>query len=705
MGYLKAVGKPVKVKKMWKNTREEVMWFDRRSPWRRSPLWLLVRVSMQLVFSRSTAKSTFKGDLYKTFMVFFLSRLLDLADYHPVSCDLRLAMKAKLERRLVKLCPSMEEPVFEFVNKSIQNTHSKLTTKWSTIRDQFATHYDFLCLRNLKFDADIFHSIPPLEKYIELIAERQSINKSSTFQPVNSIRKYHSDELPTQIQSISFLPQVHKAYNLKAFEAWVASNLSRWLESHKGDPATCSQLGLLIQNYHSVAFPLYSNNAEALSTMLLTIIELWIACDESATSICELLEDYDPGIPHGLFESLVLPFRSQMERLSRADEYLNRRRKRAKPSMPSIFKTSGHRDCFSVRYFEQSPEHQSLLDKIQGAAMKAKLAKVDELRNLKDQYDAFMKSYDDSECEFYEVVVDAFNDFREQEHLPTCKKCRYKSKAASLSIQIYEWPLPSDILEARSTVFELQVPLSFGSWRDTTIFFIIDVLKASYKSTEIPHAKYPMEEYKGLRDFFTPFSITQRQRVHLLSPNKPHEVTHRREKPVGISTESDICLDNGLRYYYYDRFNDCLVDTFDVQDEIPRRCTYSLPAKSSFLQRFIFRPSSAPSGPSPNAVIAAQSNCPHGMSLDEYKALGAIGLGYRLQWYNILPQLQVPSVDFKKVETCLVILQCIQQAGPSGSGHILRESHEILDDKIFACNLLDALQEALQRVKESWESS
>jgi hypothetical protein len=93
------------------------------------------------------------------------------------------------------------------------------------------------------------------------------------------------------------------------------------------------------------------------------------------------------------------------------------------------------------------------------------------------------------------------------------------------------------------------------------------------------------------------------------------------------------------------------------------------------------------------------------MSLDEYKALCTISLGYRLQWQNILLQLSAPSVDFKKVETGLVILQSIYQAGPSEPGNVLRASHEIADDDKFAHALLESLRDSLQRVKENWESS
>src|SRR5436305_8438073 len=92
-----------------------------------------------------------------------------------------------------------------------------------------------------------------------------------------------AEALPTCLGSST---RDYMAYNLRAFEAWVASDLHHWLGLHKGNTSTCGKLGDLIHSYYDVACLFYSGNPEATSTMLLTILELWIACDESATHIC-----------------------------------------------------------------------------------------------------------------------------------------------------------------------------------------------------------------------------------------------------------------------------------------------------------------------------------------------------------------------------------------------------------------------------------
>jgi Protein of unknown function (DUF3638)/Protein of unknown function (DUF3645) len=700
MGFLRPVGEPVDVSRLWKNTREEVMWLNSRLPWRRSPMWLLVRVAMQLVFSRSTVLSKLSGDLYKTFMVFLMSHVLELSHKHSLPSDLMYAMNAKLARRLLKLDSSFDGPGLNFVQNVMRNTHELIYARWSNIIEQAGPHYDLSRLECLDFGQDVFNTLPALDEYIKSMAKRENNKSSVAFQPASALVKYQAEELPACLDSSI---KDYMAYNLGAFEAWVASDLRPWLELHKWNISTCGKLSDLIQSYHDVACRFYSSNPEATSIMLLTILELWIACDESTTHICELLRDYDPGIPQDLLQSLALPFKCQMERLLRAEDYLNRRRTRARFRAPCIFRDFGLQTCFSVRYFNQSSEHQNLLEKIESRATQVRHEKRDELRQKKKEYKSLMQLHDQSECEYYEVVIDSYNDFREPRHSGSCKKCGYKSRAASLDIRIHEWPLPSNALEARSTVFELKVPPSYGRWRDTTMFLLLDVLKTEYLSTEMPRASHPLQGYQGLSSFFTPFSSTYH--IYLLSQNKPHEVTHRRNKSIAITTESDVCLENGLRYQYYDSRTGCFVSDFYVTDEIPKLSTYKLPAQSSSLQQFLFRPAAMPSGPSPNTVIASQSECPDHMSLDEYKALSTIPLGYRVQWQNILLQLSAPSVDFKKVETGLVILQSIYQAGPSNNGNVLRAGHEIVDDENFALALLESLHEASQRVKENWESS
>ncbi|UKZ64306.1 uncharacterized protein TrAtP1_005525 [Trichoderma atroviride] len=75
-GYLRGMGSEAHVSGITKHTREEVLWKQSKLPWRRSAVWLLIRVSLQLTLDRTAVGS---GELYKSFIVFFLSRVLTAA--------------------------------------------------------------------------------------------------------------------------------------------------------------------------------------------------------------------------------------------------------------------------------------------------------------------------------------------------------------------------------------------------------------------------------------------------------------------------------------------------------------------------------------------------------------------------------------------------------------------------------------------------
>lgn len=77
MNYIASLGGPTTSQRINKNTREEVLWSDCKYPWRRSSLWLLIRVTLQLLFERHGTGSGSLDGIYKAFIVQVLSHILD----------------------------------------------------------------------------------------------------------------------------------------------------------------------------------------------------------------------------------------------------------------------------------------------------------------------------------------------------------------------------------------------------------------------------------------------------------------------------------------------------------------------------------------------------------------------------------------------------------------------------------------------------
>ncbi|KUJ21678.1 uncharacterized protein LY89DRAFT_637548 [Mollisia scopiformis] len=698
-GFLGAVAEPVDGHPLWKNTREEVLWLDSHRPWRRSPQWLLMRVAMQ-----HTAEA-----VYKEFMMFFMAYVLEMSHQRPdIDSDLIHIMHAKIIRRLLKLNPTSDCPGLEFVQVVLQRTSNVLRNRWTIIQKQADPTCNLSELPQLDFITDTIMSLPGLDQYLQMRHKRKHQSNSVAFQSGSKLIKCSAKDLPPDVQSSNpdILP-----YNVKNVESWVESHLDAWVARELDHNTTCQRLAGLIQSYFAAASRLCQGNPETTSIMLLTILEIWIACDKVACHVCNILQHYDPGIPRELFTSLLLPLKSQMLRLLNAEKYLNDRRRIADEKVPDIFKHFGSVDSFSVRYFQQSSEHRELFEKIVRHATEQRQAKCAELAQKKKLYNDLIKKCDlIVDHESREVLVDSYTDINGERHeikMPThpstCQKCAYKTQADRLRIETHEWPLPENNMNAQSVVFELNVPSWFGYWRDATVFFLIDILQSEYSVSQSPRSRYPLHTYSGLSSFFKQFSGMQR--IGMLSEDKPSGNTHRREVLVSTSNENAVCVNHGPKFKYHDSTLGCFVDSFCVSDEISKRCTFTLPTRVASLQRFIFRPELLPDGPKPNAVPASQSECPVSMSPAEYTALSTLPLGCRIQWRNIEVELYMPTVDFKKVETTLVILQVIYQAGRLEGNGVLRESHAIVGDTQFATTLLVALEQALQRIKENWESS
>lgn len=702
MGFLRPMCKATHVSRIRKSTHEEVMWNSSRSPWRRSPLWLLIRVSLQLVMSRQTRQIPRFFGLYKYFMVFFMSHFLDWASESGLSSEHLQAMSSKIGRRLLKLNLPSTAPWIPFVRHALEKTGHIIDGRWQKAIAHSGYKHDMSLLECLHFAEDIYYTLDDLDKFImDMKAREANIQGSTNFEPPTIRIGFNATEFPKLSRTYN---SKYETYNLAALEQWIAENLDNWLQKHIADGNTCGQLGGLMQGYHQVAMDTYRGDPEAISVMMLSLLELWIACDKSATHIYGMLHDYDPCVPIETFQVLVLRFHSQLARLARAEEYMRRRQQGVRFPGPGIFQEFGTRNCFSVRYFDGSVDHKALLDEIETHAYLERESKKAELREKKTSYAQLMKKYELAECEYYEVSAGPEDIFEKKRHAVSCQRCSYKKQAYDISIAIHEWPLSRNRDEMKSTIFELHLPRPFGNWRDTAMFFIMDALGVEYSEQMWPRSTHPLSTYSGLHGYFTPCKNVQR--ICLLSQDKPHGITHRNSKNIIEVTEHDVCLDNGLHFRYFDSKIDCFLAAFKMTYRSATLCVYQMPTESTSLQGFLFRPSGAPDGPPPNQAIASQRHtCPEHLTSAEYNALCTIPLGVEVQWQNILVQLSMPQIDWKRLETCILILQTIYQAGPPGEQEVPRKGHKILREESFARTLLNKIANSIDRIKDNWESA
>ncbi|GKT62683.1 hypothetical protein ColTof4_01697 [Colletotrichum tofieldiae] len=284
-------------------------------------------------------------------------------------------------------------------------------------------------------------------------------------------------------------------------------------------------------------------------------------------------------------------------------------------------------------------------------------------------------------------------------HPSSCRRCSLEAKAKALAVFVHEWPLPEIELKAQATVFEMMAPPTFTRWRDLTIYFINDVLLSQPQDSLLPQPYYSLKTYQPLN----PWYATEQSRIQLRSDAKPNAVIHRRAIPVWESIESQVCLNNGLQYRYYDEKLNSFSFELTASERLCGLCTFKLPERAEALNRFLLRTWKNPNGETPNEVLASQHECPDWMSLGEFKALASLPYGNKIQWMSILMQLAMPKVDFNGTETALFLLQISLQAGPASS-EVTRSAHTRLRDSEFGRQMLESLRKCVLRVRENWES-
>jgi len=695
-GIIRGIGATHSSSTVSKNMREEVLWKNARRPWRRSPMWLLIRVALQLVISRSENGSR---TLYKKVMVFIMSQILDAARRFDLPAELIYVMNAKIDHRLQKLLAtvSCEDMLVTSIRQVLRTSNKKISIHWAELQANDTRNNNIRALSALNFKDDIYVALRDLDSYIQAMKSRQSSDGIIDFEPTERLLKHDTDKPPPLPNGIT---DAYAVSNLQQFEQWVVRHLDQWTTTFRLNDA-CESLCSLIKSYHRLAYQLYADNPEGISIMLLTVLELWVACDRAAVSGCTLLEDYDPEIPSAVLENLLLPFLSQMQRLSKVELYLANRKNKSRSSR--LFDASSH-ESFASRFYDKSETHQALHQRIILEADARKKQKLEELKNTQRNYRLLDELYNQTDHKYHEIITDTWCNPPEIqiEHDQACEKCGYERQRDSLRINVHEWPLPEAKDEVKAVVFELQVPPWFAHWRDARFYILHEVLKGKGNRDNICDGYKLSSNDPHLTCRYFRSLI---HRIGLLSQDKPLVNTHYRGKDVSTCSQSTICVRNGLNYNYYDSTTRSYVDDFTFEYDVPLACTYKLPAETKVLERFLFRPANMPDGQAPNAVIAGQDACPESMALEEYKELCTLPLGHRIQWSNILLQLAVPSVDFKKQETTIFFLQCIYQAGPPSKNYdAMREAHRVIYDDSKARSVLENLGVALQRVKKNWES-
>jgi hypothetical protein len=646
-------------------------------PWRRSPLWLILRVSLQ--------SSLYSCDLYKPFILFFHAHLLHTCLRRGFPSELLYIMRAKLARRLSKLGPATLDGVYQVVHIIVERTEELLQARWNAFQNT-GSILPTLQLNGLNFVADTNLSLDNSLDYLTKMLRSPSrdfsqisFTPSHTFR-LNNIQSFFQFADGQLANAIAKDPYV----SIADFELSVERNLQSWLATTTNHAHTVEVIASCIQQYFSDAKRLYGANAEDNSIMILTIMDLWVVLDRFAIKECPLLKEYSPEIPSGFLHCLLLHRSSSMNRASYIEDYLLRRHKEAL-KVPSIFSNEVCDTCFAVKYFRTSRDLQRLYDEINMHAQQERAKKLEGLSSLGQLSSSLLfraSKMDHEQC------TDIFG---RESHSATCQRCQLEDEAKALKIRVHEWPLPLSLVHAQLTVFELSPPSVFSAWREITYTILRDIGLSS-----VPHSK---DHPRVLLDLFSGLERWAPQhrkyrRVTIASTTNSVS-SHVVAIPAG---ESSVLADNGLSFRLFDRTHQSwMIESFSKSSPAAL-CTPINPKSSPYnhLHHFV-----SGTGHTPNEIIAAQADRPDGINPHEFMAFSSLRCGPHLQWLNIARELASLSLSFNREEVHTLITQTAWQLGPLSTG--VREWHVDLSISSFVKVLLSVMKSRLEKIKVNWQ--
>ena len=688
-GFLRAFGKPADIHRIRKHIGDDVLWSSADRPWRRSSVWLVIRVVLQTSLERTSLGR--KG--YKFFVASLLKDLVSQALEADLSSDLLYFMSTKITRRLIKLQHEAEDESLTMVlQEATADIKNRLELRWEDVQaaQVDSPHWDVSKMDIIK---DTRLSLAESEEYIADVLRHIHLRSSvPNFQPAHRRRGNIEDFLGLDSSFFERAYVEDPFLALFDFECAIECGIDDWVDRALNfDAARINAACLSIQacgtSYSTRAQLSYSKNPENISIMLLTLFELWVALDKLVTKSIPLLKEYSPEVPAAIFDHLLLQKSVAIERLGVLQRYVATRKGDAFPSF-SVFSDDANRTTFAVRYYGQSEEMQARKRDIESDARIERAQRIAELHRKSDEYKHLTNEVNTLSC-------DIFTHWRGwSKHDRDCRRCEKRRDRDNISIEVHEWPLPKDDCNAAVVIFELGAPVTFKLWRSFTIHFLHDACTAAVQPVEkvVPYELLP--NYKSLSRYCVEHPA---QRITLGSKTASFLASPHRVRSLPCS-EEEITVNNGLRFCLYDTANDAWASSPFQRIDISSLCAYELPqGPYNELQCYL-----SGTQHTSNEVLANQAMCHADLTLHEFIAFGNLRSGSFLQWINILRELRARTLTFRDPAVHFLLLQAALEVGELSGHGSSRVWHDELRNSDFGHALIDELQSLRVSVEANW---
>jgi len=737
-------------------------------PWSRSPIWLVIRVTLQICLVHTGVDASRHSE-YKLLILYILAKLLEVGslpdNYRLKWLGEKLChMSRKLTYRAAKLeaaglaIPTM---LLQYVSTTVRCAVGVLEKQFEEAR---VKGLRWPQVGELGIDQDTDLTMLKSRSYIRGVLagfDRRTVHVGvfDSFSKNEPSRVFYGTSpfqvILNAVKDLNTMKDLNAEKDpgggvgakdnkvvlilLKDIELWVETTLGDYVNTNSNCEEACCELYQLFTLYSRAASSLYKNNPVDRSLMYLTEVELWIAIDKITTAIIPLLKEYPCDVNPDHFTALLLPTNNQLKRLHNVTIYLEARRTQAiYPSICTgylgttrtvrdIVNNKEHAETatvaghtFSVRYFDQSPMHQALYDTIVSSGSQDAMKTAWRVGSLRSRMEApFVSQKTQTKAIIFEldppiafvvwraVTIEYYaevSDFRSNSSI----KVGYPEQLEV--INRFLWP--DDNIDINSGPTLLPIAVTSASY---TYHIPQDsILNGHYSrllgaSERIParlrhcnstvrYSTSPVPEItdKDDRDIcicpFKVMAVDSGKKSFKLEVNW-HQANERYVSLVG-SWKSRVLGRRGVKRYTDVDLSTGHVWVADMRDS----CTFKLPSSCNSVQYFV-----GSTDHTSNGVICNQSWRPDGWPVHEYYSFALLRAGSRLQWLNILREIQAGNLSLNRVEFVYLFLQACWQAGPRGvTDTHLWETHEILLDVDFCNHILDALEGSLTGIRENW---
>ena len=702
MALLEAMGHQVDRFIVRKHVRDEVSWADgAEKPWRRCAYWLVLRVGFRRHLCENHGEELGKVQYKFVLCVLFAVALADAIG--NVETDLIIALRVKLARRLAKLAIEkgkaslplrpFYDRFFEDFGEEFQKTLTRalasVEATWNKFK--YATQRKIQRLRPQATNSDFRLSLPNSGSYLQDVLNwhlRMTIEASAL-----AFHGITNNMNVIQAANAKFSAFAGVYFGLSNHEAIMEQCTLR--APTKENEQHCIKLAHEISSYIDAVKNAYECDALQKSSMLLTVMGLWVSLDECACELYSLITEFDPGFLPEMLDVLQLPWFKDMCRLQRIQDYI-RGRKTKSVSRKTIFSAPGE-GCFALRFFEESEkssELQGVLQRIEADAERTRKAKEEEWTSTNARFEKLQREMAESKCVY--VSEGKENCLKHDDR--RCRRCYLGRVARRTKIKVHEYPLPAEMVQKKVAVFELQCPTAFSAYRNITWRIMAGL--ASAKQVDVFKPCVLLHEYSGLGSFTKQAASPG---VCLASSTKSFLSTHYREIRFPVSLER-VCVPNGLKLEYYDTVTGSRLAKVSQKFTFAHHCEIQIPEGSPFeLLKPKIRAFVESDGPSSYEIIASQTKCPSALNEHEYMTFQSLLSKKSRRWLSILTELTSSNLNLSSEATTLLISQLAIQAGPAHhDADALRTAHTVFRDIEFCKSLIAQVNAHLDTLSSNW---